>query len=423
MTSLILLFVNFLNNKSKRDRSTSLTASLGATGSLLKKSSTISIENYLLKDCPNTAFNESEIIIDVTGKSIWNPRSEPYTVSVISYDSAKKYAGLKAFIIYNIKTEKLPNVINRRYNQFLWLYNCLKERYPNICLPTLPEKTMTGNFDENFIERRKRQLELWLNRLSAHPVIRENESFIHFLMADSSKWKQGKRKAENENLTGAQWMYTVQAPNAAIFSSSAGKDNFEKFSKSACLIDNRLRDIISSVEKMSKKESIYKRVLVNFGGQLGQFGVALSDENWNAESNELLCNAFVTAGNTYTQIGNMYGEQAKVDIDPLSDKLALYRRVLQKVGQCVQFEKSSLQVYESLQARQDRLVGIHLEDLIKRKDIVTHVTFAEINLINRQKVGDLTAYMREFLGEQVKFYAEITECLKEALKGFDDLAV
>lgn len=71
---------------------------------------------------------------------------------------------------------------------------------------------MTGNFDDNFIQKRKAKLELWLNRLSSHPVLGESEVFIHFLICDDDKWKDGKRKAENDELNGAQWMSTIEVP-------------------------------------------------------------------------------------------------------------------------------------------------------------------------------------------------------------------
>ena len=132
---------------------------------------------------------------------------------MISHQLEKKYGGLKSIVTYELQTEIFPNQnIKHRYNQFKWLHDRLNERYPNICLPALPEKSMIGNFEDDFIRERKYQLELWLKRLSSHPVIRESELFIHFLQSDISKWKIGKRKAENEELTGAQWMYTVKAP-------------------------------------------------------------------------------------------------------------------------------------------------------------------------------------------------------------------
>jgi len=383
----------------------------------------VGIENYLFNDCPDKITNESEIIIDSRGQSVWNPRSDSYKISVIGYESAKKYAGLKAYITYRIKTEKFPRIIQRRYNQFLWLYNRLSERYPNICLPVLPDKSITSNFDENFIERRKSQLELWLNRLSAHPVIREYEPFIHFLMADDSEWKEGKRKAENENLIGAKWIYTIKTtPNVNNSSSSVNNENLEEFSKTAILVDNRLKDMISIIEKINQKDNMYNRDLVNFGGQLNNFGVLLRNNNIYFESNQLLSDAFVTTGSIYIQIGNMYGEIAKTGVTPLLDKLNLYRRVFQKVGQCVQFEKTSNQCYENFQ-RQDRVTGLNFEDIARRKDVITQATFAEINFLNKQKIFDLTVYMREFLEEQVKHYVEISECFKKALKTFEDIPV
>ena len=110
----------------------------------------------------------------------------------------------------------LNKTVKRRYNHFVWLYEVLEERYPNIILPTLPEKVVTGNFSKDLLESRKTQLELWLNYLSAHPVIGECETFIHFLQSDESKWKDGKRKAESDELKGGYWMNKVSAPNKGI---------------------------------------------------------------------------------------------------------------------------------------------------------------------------------------------------------------
>lgn len=125
--------------------------------------------------------------------------------------------------------------MKRRYNHFDWLIKRLEEKYPNICninncinrcqvlcflfisgiLP-LPDKAAVGNFEEEFIAKRRAMLECWLNRMCAHPVISQSEVktkskrylkylvvllfihifikvFVHFLQCDenSAKWKQG----------------------------------------------------------------------------------------------------------------------------------------------------------------------------------------------------------------------------------------
>ena len=103
-----------------------------------------------------------------------------------------------------LSRQKFPQRVRRRYNHFDWLHERLEEKYPNICIPPLPDKALKGNFEEDFIMKRKSQLELWLNRLSSHPVISESEVFIHFLQCDdtSAKWKAGKRKAEHDEYRG-----------------------------------------------------------------------------------------------------------------------------------------------------------------------------------------------------------------------------
>lgn len=137
-------------------------------------------------------------------QSLWKRRCPPYSISIINHIIDKKYHGVKSFVSYEIQTEKFPQRVRRRYNQFNWLHERLEEKYPNICIPPLPDKALKGNFEEEFIMKRKAKLELWLNRLSSHPVINESEVFIHFLQCDenSAKWKAGKRKAEKDEYRG-----------------------------------------------------------------------------------------------------------------------------------------------------------------------------------------------------------------------------
>jgi hypothetical protein len=98
-----------------------------------------------------------------------------------------------------VAVQIFPQKVSRRYNHFDWLHERLIEKYPNLCIPPIPGKAVAGNFEDDFIAKRKSQLELWLNRMAAHPVIGQSEVFIHFLQSEenSAKWKAGKRKLIN----------------------------------------------------------------------------------------------------------------------------------------------------------------------------------------------------------------------------------
>ena len=333
---------------------------------------------------------------------------------------------MKKFITYEIQTEKFPQRVRRRYNQFDWLHKRLEEKYPNICIPPLPDKAVTGNFEDEFIMKRKSQLELWLNRLSSHPVISESEVFIHFLQCDdtSSKWKAGKRKAEKDEYRGAQWFCTLTVPGESVDTAIAIKERIDKFAKATVHLDNSVKSVCGALDRMSSLHtSTYKKEVINLGKRFEEFSSSLSADPLDAPNNAALSRAMLTAGNTYNQIGNLYGEQSREDINPLLDRFTLYRGIVQQMPDIVQFEKNSIQMYEEFSQKPERLQGRNLHEIAPRREIISHVTFAEINQFNRDKVDDMTNYMRNFLQKQIEFYSEITECLKRAQSAFDQIPV
>ena len=117
----------------------------------------------------------------------------------------------------------------------------------------------------------------------------------------------------------------------------------------------------------------------------------------------------------------MYGEQAKEDVGPLTDRFALYRGIIQQMPDIVQYEKSAISIYEDFQHRPEKLQGRNLMEVAPRREIITHVTFAEINQFNREKVDNFAQAMRAFLQKQIAFYSEVTECLKRAGEVFEQI--
>jgi hypothetical protein len=89
----------------------------------------------------------------------------------------------------------------------------------------------------------------------------------------------------------------------------------------------------------------------------------------------------------------------------------------------VQFEKNAIQTYEEFQTKPDKLLGKNLMDVAPRREVISHVTFAEINQFNREKVEDITICMKTFLKKQIDFYTEVTECLKRSLTAFGEIPV
>lgn len=74
-----------------------------------------------------------------------------------------------------------------------------------------------GRYEEQFIEHRKNQLQLFVDSVCRHPVLSRCEVWQHFLSCtDEKRWKAGKRRAEKDELVGANYFFALQAPEAPI---------------------------------------------------------------------------------------------------------------------------------------------------------------------------------------------------------------
>ncbi|KAI9300518.1 hypothetical protein BJ944DRAFT_170684 [Cunninghamella echinulata] len=79
-----------------------------------------------------------------------------------------------------------PKPVRRRFQDFVWLYNALSLEYPACVIPFLPEKYRLkyikgDRFDNEFIEKRRLGLQLFLNRIARHPLLQLSQSTRIFL--------------------------------------------------------------------------------------------------------------------------------------------------------------------------------------------------------------------------------------------------
>ncbi len=75
----------------------------------------------------------------------------------------------------------------------------------------------TGRYEEQFIERRRLQLQSFVSRVCAHPILSRSDVWMHFLTCtDAKRWKVGKRKAEKDEVIGAAIFGVVHVPEQAL---------------------------------------------------------------------------------------------------------------------------------------------------------------------------------------------------------------
>ena len=106
-----------------------------------------SIKNIVCLKLEKNKLNDLTILVNVS-----NPRQINNSLFSTSY------------VLYDISTPQFNWLVNRRYSDFIWLKDCLKNLFPGDVLPILPKKKI-GNrrFEQDFLNKRTQGLQKFLN--------------------------------------------------------------------------------------------------------------------------------------------------------------------------------------------------------------------------------------------------------------------
>jgi sorting nexin-1/2 len=82
------------------------------------------------------------------------------------------------------------SVVMRRFSEFHLLFVKLRAEFPGVVVPPCPEKNQLETFRKTsaFIESRRQALEVFVNKLCRHRVLRHAELLQVFLEADETAW-------------------------------------------------------------------------------------------------------------------------------------------------------------------------------------------------------------------------------------------
>lgn len=99
-------------------------------------------------------------------------------------------ATVKKYVAYDLSirqdsinsTDPNPVTIERRYSDFLNLYDALRKDHPQLMLNVaFPKKAFMGNFSSDLIAERSAAFEAFLDHIVASSILREANSFLQFL--------------------------------------------------------------------------------------------------------------------------------------------------------------------------------------------------------------------------------------------------
>ena len=86
------------------------------------------------------------------------------------------------YTIYEVFTESMNWLVNRRYSDFDWLRTTLCKFFPRILIPPMPGKKV-GNrrFEEDFIEKRMKFLQMFIDEIMKNETLKSSEALYSFL--------------------------------------------------------------------------------------------------------------------------------------------------------------------------------------------------------------------------------------------------
>ncbi|KAL6096095.1 snx9 [Pungitius sinensis] len=351
---------------------------------------------------------------------VWSYPESQLDCVVADPKKGSKLYGLKSYIEYQITPNTTNRPVNHRYKHFDWLYERLLDKFGSaIPIPSLPDKQVTGRFEEEFIKMRMERLQGWMTRMCRHPIVSCSDVFQIFLSyKDEKDWKTGKRKAEKDETVGVMIFTTIE-PEAPDLDPVEVEQKCEQFSRFTKAMDDGVKEILTVGNEHWKRctgplPKEYQRI----GKAFQNLSSVFNSSGYQGEST--LTDAMTAAGKTYEEIAQMVAEQPKKDLHFVMETNNEYKGLLGCFPDTIGVHKAAIEkvkegdklVAASKIAPQDKVT------MAKRVSTMSYALQAEMNHFHSNRIYDYNRVMQLYLEEQVKFYETIAAKLRQAHSQF-----
>lgn len=361
-----------------------------------------------------------QILISENG-IIWKPMRDGYTVTVDSPKKEKKFNGLKSFIAYQLTPSFNNNPVSRRYKHFDWLHLRLVEKFCLIPIPPLPDKQISGRYDEEFVEHRRVQLQEFVDWMCRHPVLSTCGVWMHFLTCtDEKKWKVGKRTAEKDPLVGTTFCASIFPPDKTLLHSQVDPQ-VETCTLFVPQMNTAVKTLAQICSDETKKFQVqWKQDYQRIGEGLSEMARALEIDERRQTTQVSLSNSVGQAAGIFISVGQMFADQPKNDFMPFADRLHIYRGLLSTFPDSLNEYKNAVQKRkdcERLTAEQ-KMENSQLAEVNRRVDVMSYAMLAEMAHFRQERDTHLKDTIRNFIGAQIDFYKNIVRRLEQAQSHF-----
>jgi len=356
------------------------------------------------------------------------PSSDIISITVIN--PGTRGSESSSYVVYTVETERTnpkENLsVERRYRDFVWLHESLRNSNKGIIIPPLPKKSRTikfsihnwgvksafGRFSVDFIKKRERGLELFLKEVVHHKCLGNNNATQMFLSAPKVDIKLARISPERESKV---WGMFVQKFTYGSLTESLGRGKHISCTKDDHQVNcikarnkkstGGLEQLINALMEIQKREEQMSKSWLNIGVASQAYSKLIAEYSDIHHSPSVDVTALLrNIASGVESISNLYMIRAH-DIS-LTEPLLELKRTGPAVEAVLQDRKAKLCEAEALQSK--------LKHKTKRRD-------SRSNLLKIQKQADETdATLRELtlrvIGEWESFYERKVDTLKFVMR-------
>lgn len=217
-----------------------------------------------------------------------------YELSVTVKDPITENEGSNTFTAYHLhikstnpRLHKKEYTIMHRYSDFDTLHKCLSYDFPTLLIPPLPNKQRLeyikgGRFTDEFVTKRCNSLNVFMQRVIKHPVLRKSEVLLIFL-EDNEYWKTYRN---NLSFNDGNPMNASHEGVTDFLMNSFKKPHIEgKFNKNFKEIDYQRLKLQENLNKIDKiytkvigKQDLISREFGQFGEEFNKLSILLNND-------------------------------------------------------------------------------------------------------------------------------------------------
>lgn len=310
---------------------------------------------------------------------------------------------INAHVVYRVKTKTNSPAfrnaefsVNRRFRDFLWLYNQLQEQFPGVIIPPVPEKHAIGRFQNEFVETRRIALERCLRKITSHPLLQNEKDVRMFLESETFSVDVNQKKKE-ESRSSFMSVFSLSSTNTTFSKILDDDEFFVKRRAQIDVVDNQLRLLAKAVEGLIKQRRDLAAAVQDFGESVMVLGTV--------EVNKPAAQSATNLGKIQLRIKELYEQQAKHDLCHILGVVDEHVRI---VGSIKLAFASRLKVYSNWQNAESAW--------LKKKESIDKIRASAKIRLDKISLGEAEMAALEKASKMAKKeFDEVSELLKGEL--------